>query len=75
MLSAEQPGSKKDLLVARFWLNVAQDAKIRARLQAENLPVKLYNLLKEKDAERSKTSLTRTSSEQPELEALNRLVV
>ena len=52
MLSAVNPGSKKDLFVARLWLNVSQDAKIRARLAAENLPMKLYHLLKEKHPER-----------------------
>ena len=41
-------GSAKS--IAQFWLDACQDRKVCARLQAEDLPIALYNLMKEKDA-------------------------
>lgn len=32
---------------ANFWINLTADPKVKARLQHDNLPVKLYNLIKE----------------------------
>ena len=40
--------------IAQFWLDAAQDRKVCARLQAEDLPIMLYRLIKEKDAKESK---------------------
>ena len=37
--------------IAKFWLNSAQDTKVCARLQAENLPVALYNFIREHNPE------------------------
>jgi len=34
---------------AKFWSNCCVDAKVRARLQDQNLPIKLYGLIKETD--------------------------
>jgi hypothetical protein len=45
-------GSAKS--IAQFWLDACQDRKVCARLQAEDLPIALYNLMKEKDAKEAK---------------------
>lgn len=42
------------LSVARFWLNAAHDASVRAALQEEGLPMKLYKFLREDDPSAAK---------------------
>ena len=38
---------------AQFWLNIANDQKVKVRLQDMNLPIKLYQLIREKGDENS----------------------
>jgi hypothetical protein len=42
------------LNVARFWLNAAHDKDVRQKLQEEDLPIKLYKLIREENPEEVK---------------------
>lgn len=52
------------LNVARFWLNAANDIAVRAKLQAEDLPIKLYTLIREEKPEEVKRIIKNTGSEE-----------
>lgn len=39
------------MLWTLFWINTSSDLKVKARLQAERLPMKLYELIRENDVE------------------------
>jgi len=45
------------MIVSRFWLHAAADKKVCARLQAEGLPVTLYNFMKVEDPKQQKSIL------------------
>ena len=49
---------------AKFWLNTTADQKVKARLQTEGLPLKLYELLKENDPEDMKVRVIKPFNEE-----------
>jgi len=40
--------------VARFWLDAAHDLSVKTKLQEEDIPIKLYKMLREKDPKADK---------------------
>jgi hypothetical protein len=55
--------NKQAIRWATFWINCVSDEKVKARLQHDQLPLKLYNLLKETDSEASKVKILKDFDE------------
>jgi len=52
------------LNVASFWLNAASDLSVKAKLQEEELPIKLYKLIREDKPETVKRIIKTTGSDE-----------
>jgi len=52
------------LNVASFWLNAASDLSVKAKLQEEELPIKLYKLIREEKPETVKRIIKTTGSDE-----------
>ena len=48
---------------AKFWINTCSNQKVKARLQDEDYPLKLYQLIKETDPVEMKTKIIKSFAE------------
>jgi hypothetical protein len=48
--------------LVRFWMNAAHDLTVRTKLQEEDLPIKLYKLIREESPETEKRIIKTSGS-------------
>lgn len=60
----KQINNKAAVRWATFWINCIADERVKARFQSDNLPVQLYNLLKEDDPKGMETRIIKEYNEE-----------